>query len=112
MIRSFGMRIRFGPFELDDERFQLTRDGIAVALRPKAFDLLAVLVRERARVVRRDELFERLWSTTAVGIGSRPRHLSRSCSYLPVPVSCFMTWHVLRPGPRIERRAPFLSGGW
>jgi DNA-binding winged helix-turn-helix (wHTH) protein len=64
------MRIRFGPFELDDERFQLTRDGLAVALRPKAFDLLTMLVRERSRVVRREELFERLWSTTAVGFGS------------------------------------------
>jgi hypothetical protein len=28
---------------------------------------------------------------TAVGIGSRPRHRSRSCSYFPVPVSRFMT---------------------
>lgn len=70
VIRSLGMRIRFGPFELDDERFQLTRDGLVVALRPKAFDLLAMLVHERARVVRREELFERLWSTTAVGFGS------------------------------------------
>src|SRR5678815_4059750 len=70
MIPSPGMRIRFGPFELDDERFQLTREGIAVPLRPKAFDLLLVLVRERERVVRREELFERLWSTTAVGFGS------------------------------------------
>jgi DNA-binding winged helix-turn-helix (wHTH) protein len=70
MVRSPGMRIRFGPFELDDERLQLTREGLAVALRPKVFDLLLVLVRERARVVRREELFERLWSSTAVGGGS------------------------------------------
>ena len=64
------MRIRFGPFELDDERLLLTRDDVAIALRPKVFDLLLVLVRERARVVRREELFERLWSSTAVGFGS------------------------------------------
>ncbi len=70
MIRSVGMRIRFGAFELDEEKFRLTRDGVAVALRPKVFDLLHVLVRERERVVRREELFERLWSTTAVGFGS------------------------------------------
>jgi len=62
--------MQFGSFELDDDRFELTRDGLAVALRPKVFDLLVVLVRERARVVRRDEIFERLWSTTAVGFGS------------------------------------------
>jgi DNA-binding winged helix-turn-helix (wHTH) protein len=64
------MKLRFDPFELDEDRFELTRNGLAVALRPKVFDLLAVLVRERARVVRREELFERLWSTTAVGFGS------------------------------------------
>lgn len=62
--------MQFGSFELDDERFELTRDGLAIALRPKVFDLLVVLVRERARVVRREEIFERLWSTTAVGFGS------------------------------------------
>ncbi len=70
MIRSPIMRIRFRSFEIDDERLLLTRDGVAIALRPKVFDLLLVLVRERARVVRREELFERLWSTTAVGFGS------------------------------------------
>lgn len=64
------MRIRFGAFELDDERLQLTREGLAVALRPKVFDLLLALVRERARVVRREELFGALWSSTAVGGGS------------------------------------------
>lgn len=70
MIRSSDMRIRFGVFELDDERFQLTREGLGVAMRPKVFDLLLMLVRERTRVVRREELFERLWSSTAVGFGS------------------------------------------
>ncbi len=64
------MQTRFGPFELDDERLQLTCEGRPVGLRPKVFDLLAMLVRERHRVVRREELFERLWSTTAVGPGS------------------------------------------
>jgi len=64
------MRIRFGSFELDDERFLLTRGDRRIPLRPKAFDLLVTLVRERGRVVRREELFADLWSTTAVGPGS------------------------------------------
>ncbi len=64
------MRIQFGSFELDDERVLLTREGRAIALRPKVFDLLLILVRQRARVVRREELFEQLWSSTAVGSGS------------------------------------------
>lgn len=64
------MRFRFGGFLLDDESFRLTRSGQPVALRRKVFDLLVALVRARERVVLRDELVERLWSTTAVGAGS------------------------------------------
>lgn len=55
---------------LDDERFRLTCGGRVVALRPKVFDLLVVLVRERERVVLREELVAKLWSSTAVGAGS------------------------------------------
>lgn len=64
------MRWRFGAFLLDDEGYRLTRAGEPVALRRKVFDLLVLLVRERERVVPREELVERLWSTTAVGAGS------------------------------------------
>lgn len=64
------MLIRFDGFELDEERLSLARDGVDVALRPKVFDLLVLLVRERHRVVRREELVERLWSRTVVGPGS------------------------------------------
>ncbi|MBY0402225.1 winged helix-turn-helix domain-containing protein [Myxococcota bacterium] len=64
------MRLRFGDFLLDDDAFRLQRSGCAVALRRKVFDLLVVLVRERERVVPREELVARLWSTTTVGSGS------------------------------------------
>lgn len=64
------MRMRFGEFLLDDDSFRLTRGGRPVALRRKVFDLLVVLVRERERVVTREELVGRLWSSTTVGAGS------------------------------------------
>lgn len=64
------MRVRFSGFEFDDVRIRLTREGRPVALRPKAFDLLGMLLRERERVVRREELVSQLWSTTSVGPGS------------------------------------------
>jgi len=53
--------VRFGPFSLDAERRQLFRDGGDVHLTPKAFDLLALLIAEAPRVVRKNELHERLW---------------------------------------------------
>jgi DNA-binding winged helix-turn-helix (wHTH) protein len=64
------MPIRFGDFELDEERFQLRLANRRLAIRPKVFDLLVLLVRSRERVVLRDELVLALWGTTAVGPGS------------------------------------------
>lgn len=64
------MPIRFLRFELDPETYRLTRDDQLVALRPKAFDLLAYLVAHRARVVPREELVRIVWGHTSVGPGS------------------------------------------
>jgi len=64
------MAIRFGDFELDEKRFQLRLGGRRLAIRPKVFDLLVLLVRFRDRVVIREELVLALWGTTAVGPGS------------------------------------------
>jgi DNA-binding winged helix-turn-helix (wHTH) protein len=58
--------VRFGPFEVDVERRQLLEDNGEIHLTPKAFDLLALLVAEAPRVVRKDELHERLWRGTFV----------------------------------------------
>ena len=56
----------FGPFRLDPVKRRLLRDGEAVRLTPKAFDLLLVLVEERGRTVEKDELLERVWAGTVV----------------------------------------------
>lgn len=64
------MRYRFLDFDLDVLRFELRRGPRRLALRPKAFDLLTCLVRERARVVPRAELVASVWGHTAVGPGS------------------------------------------
>lgn len=64
------MPIFFCDFELDVDRYLLMEGGRAVRLRPKAFDLLAYLVKHRARVVRRDELVDAVWGHTSVGPGS------------------------------------------
>lgn len=56
----------FGPFLLDRDRRLLARDGAAVAITPKAFDLLVVLVERGGAAVSKDELMARLWPDTAV----------------------------------------------
>ena len=56
----------FGPFLLDPAKRSLLRDGIPQPLTPKAFDLLALLVRHRARVLSKEELLSTLWPETFV----------------------------------------------
>jgi DNA-binding winged helix-turn-helix (wHTH) protein len=58
--------ICFGPFALDRETRQLTRDGRDVHLTPKAFELLTALVLERPKVLSKAALQETLWPGTFV----------------------------------------------
>ena len=57
---------RFGPFTLDTASFRLSRGHADVPLTPKAFELLALLVRERHRVLTKQELLDAVWRDTAV----------------------------------------------
>jgi DNA-binding winged helix-turn-helix (wHTH) protein len=56
----------FGPFTLNTDTRQLTRGGEELHLPPKAFELLAMLVAERPKVVPKSTLQERLWPGTFV----------------------------------------------
>lgn len=51
----------FGPFELDQARFELRHDGVPVHVEPQVFDLLCYLVEQRGRVVGHEELLDRVW---------------------------------------------------
>lgn len=70
MVQPPLMMIRFGDHELDEERYWLRFRGERLAIRPKVFDLLVLLVRHRRRVVLRRDIVLALWGTTAVGPGS------------------------------------------
>lgn len=60
----------FGRYVLDRERRLLTRDGEAVSITPKAFDLLVVLVERGGAAVSKEELMAALWPDTAVEEGN------------------------------------------
>ena len=62
--------IRFGRFTLDPAARQVTADGAPVHLTPKAFDLLALLVKEAPRVVTKAELHSHLWPDSFVSDAS------------------------------------------
>jgi DNA-binding winged helix-turn-helix (wHTH) protein len=52
---------RFGDHVLDLERRELRRGAEPVALEPQVFDLLVYLVRNRGRVVSKDDLIHGVW---------------------------------------------------
>jgi DNA-binding winged helix-turn-helix (wHTH) protein/tetratricopeptide (TPR) repeat protein len=56
----------FGPFRLDPAQQQLFADREAVALTPKAFDTLLLLVRNSGRLVSKDELLRTVWPDVVV----------------------------------------------
>ena len=60
------MRIGFGPFILDPDTRQLTREGRDIHLSPKAFELLETLALERPKVLSKTFLQHRLWPETFV----------------------------------------------
>ena len=58
---------QFGPFRVDTGTCQLERDSQPVALPPKAFDVLRVLIEAAGRVVTKEDLMKILWPETFVG---------------------------------------------
>src|SRR4051812_3868375 len=66
----------FGPFHLDLRRRQLLRGEEVLALTPKAFDLLQVLVTHADRVVEKDELMRRIWPDSYVGEDSLTQNVA------------------------------------
>lgn len=56
----------FGQFTLDVDRYELTCAGKPIRLERIPMDLLILLVREGGRLVRREEIIERLWGKAQV----------------------------------------------
>lgn len=58
--------LRFGPFELREGQRQLLRDGKAVVLGARAFDILLLLISRPGGVVTKAELFAAAWPGVTV----------------------------------------------
>ena len=55
------VRYTFAGFELDSDAYKLTRGSQELHLQPLVFDVLHYLIRQRERIVSKDELLEALW---------------------------------------------------
>ena len=56
-----ALDFRFADFEIDLARQELRRSGAAVSVEPQVFDLLVHLIRNRDRIVSKDELIKAIW---------------------------------------------------
>jgi DNA-binding winged helix-turn-helix (wHTH) protein/Tol biopolymer transport system component len=61
---------RFGDFTIDTGQRVLLRDGKPVALTPKVFDTLLILVENSGKIVEKEELMRRLWPDSFVEEGN------------------------------------------
>jgi DNA-binding winged helix-turn-helix (wHTH) protein/Tol biopolymer transport system component len=71
-IREFS----FGEFRLDADRRLLFRQGQAVALNSKTFDLLLTLVTSRGQVLTKNELLDRVWENQFVAENNLSVHIA------------------------------------
>jgi DNA-binding winged helix-turn-helix (wHTH) protein len=71
-----GERYEFGPFRLDCATRELWRGDQLVALTPKAFDLLRVLVTSGGRAVEKNELMKLVWPDSFVGEDSLTQNIA------------------------------------
>src|SRR5687768_851412 len=69
-------RFAFDSFVLDSAAGELTRDSVAVELRPKVYELLMVLIQNRGRLVLKEELLDAVWGDVHVSEGSLNRTIA------------------------------------
>ena len=60
----------FGPFTLHPRRRTLSREGLAIPVTPKAFDLLLFFAQNPNRVISKDELLKAVWADSFVEEGN------------------------------------------
>ena len=69
---------QFSDFQLDLAEKQLRRlDGEVLPLPPKAFDILALLVENRGRLLEKNELMDQIWADSFVEEGNLKIHIHR-----------------------------------
>ena len=60
-LLSSGRYVHFGPFQIDQQRQEVTRSGSRLKLQGKVYQILLILLEKPGEVVTREELRMRLW---------------------------------------------------
>ena len=76
------MRYLFEEYAFDTDRRELHRGADVVSVAPQVFDLLDYLIRNRERVVSKDDLIKAIWNGRSVSDAALTTRLNaaRSCN--------------------------------
>lgn len=70
VLRRYGKgtnKLFFKDMEINLNSHEVTRHGRHIALTPKEFELLVVLVQNKNNVIRKEDLYEKVWEKEYVG---------------------------------------------
>ncbi len=73
---SARLQLAFENYVLDPDRRELTCGSRSIAIRPRAFDLLAHLLQHRAHVVSKDDLIDAVWGGRIVSESTLTSHIN------------------------------------
>ena len=106
----------FGPFRMDPDKQVLLRDGQLIAVTPKGFETLLVLVRRGREVISKEELLKEIWpkptsANKSSGYARRSAiRLKESVTSSPCRAAAIDSPSLSAPSPREARswlRMPF-----
>jgi Tol biopolymer transport system component/DNA-binding winged helix-turn-helix (wHTH) protein len=76
MIGSKSFIFRFADVEVSEREFSLIKAGEVLAVEPKAFRVLLILLQNPRKVITKDELLEAVWGDIAVSENSLARSIA------------------------------------
>jgi DNA-binding winged helix-turn-helix (wHTH) protein/TolB-like protein/Tfp pilus assembly protein PilF len=75
MHTGSGRKYQVGDYLIDTGRYRISSGDTAVPVEPKVFDLLVYLIRNRDRVLTREELFEAIWEGREISDATLSNHV-------------------------------------
>ena len=75
MLAMDGKKYQVGDYVIDTARYRISSGADVIPVEPKVFDLLVYLVRNRDRVLTREQLFDAIWDGREVSDATLSNHV-------------------------------------